>query len=111
MDDQIKKLEDRLTALEADKLAVIMSVNSDANLFRSWQRTAMGRVNIGIGTSNPSTSAILDLSSTSLAFRPPVMTTTQRDAIPVNSSSAGFVIYNTTTGVLNFYNGTVWGAV
>lgn len=55
------------------------------------------------------TNAILDLQSTTKAFIPPRMTTTQRDAI--GTPSAGMVIYNTTTGVLNFYNGSAWGAV
>lgn len=36
------------------------------------------------------------------------LTTAQRDAL---TPSAGMVVYNTTTGVLNFYNGAVWGAV
>jgi hypothetical protein len=40
---------------------------------------------------------------------PPRMTTTERNAIV--SPVAGLVIYNTTTNVLNFYNGTTWGAV
>ena len=37
------------------------------------------------------------------------MTTVERDAIA--SPTAGMVIYNTTTNVLNFYNGVSWGAV
>ena len=37
------------------------------------------------------------------------LTTTDRDALL--EPQAGDVIYNTTTNVLNFYNGTVWGAV
>ncbi|MEE8207583.1 MAG: hypothetical protein V3T88_01305 [Nitrosomonadaceae bacterium] len=37
------------------------------------------------------------------------MTTTQRDAI--TDPEAGMFIFNSTTNVLNFYNGTVWGAV
>ena len=49
------------------------------------------------------------LTSTTAAFIPPRMTTTQRDAI--SSPIAGMVIYNTTTNVLNFHNGTSWGAV
>jgi hypothetical protein len=65
--------------------------------------------NVGIGISNPNTSAILDLTSTSQAFLPPRMTTTQRDNIA--SATEGMVIYNITTHVLNFHNGTVWGAV
>lgn len=63
---------------------------------------------IGLGSSVEA-SSILSLSSTSLGFLPPRMTTTQRDAI--SSPGNGLVIYNTTTGVLNFYNGSVWGAV
>ncbi|MFQ5493607.1 MAG: hypothetical protein ACE5DX_05630 [Candidatus Dojkabacteria bacterium] len=51
----------------------------------------------------------LTLSSTTQPFKPPSMTTTQRDAIA--SPTAGMVIYNSTTNVLNFHNGTSWGAV
>jgi hypothetical protein len=54
-------------------------------------------------------SAILEVISTTKGVRFPNMTTAQRDLIagPV----AGLVIYNTSTSVLNFYNGAVWGAV
>jgi hypothetical protein len=65
--------------------------------------------NIGIGTTSPNANAILDVSSTTRAFMPPRMTTSQRDAI--TSPTAGMMIYNTTTNVLNFYNGTIWGAI
>ena len=65
--------------------------------------------NVGIGTTAPNANAILDVTSTTKAFMPPRMTTAQRDA--VSSPAAGMVIYNTTTGVLNFHNGTAWGAV
>lgn len=37
------------------------------------------------------------------------VTSTQRDAII--SPAAGMVVFNTTTGVLNFYNGSAWGAI
>jgi hypothetical protein len=37
------------------------------------------------------------------------MTTAQRDLIA--TPAEGLVIYNTTTQVLNFYNGAVWAAV
>ena len=65
--------------------------------------------NVGIGTQAPHTNVILDLSSKTKAFRPPVMTTTQIDAI--SSPAEGSVIYNTTTNVLNFHNGSAWAAV
>jgi len=46
---------------------------------------------------------------TTATFVAPVLTTAQRDAVkPV---AAGMVIFNSTTGVLNFHNGTAWGAV
>jgi len=54
-------------------------------------------------------SAKLDVESTTKGFLPPRMTTTQRDNIA--TPAEGLVIYNTTTQVLNFYNGTAWGAV
>lgn len=66
-------------------------------------------VNLGVGTSSPNANAILDVTSTTKAFIPPRMTTTQRDAIA--SPAEGMVIHNTTTHVLNFHNGTTWGAV
>lgn len=60
-------------------------------------------------TSTPHSSALADFVSTSKAFYPPRMTEVQRDAIA--SPQSGAVIYNTTTLVLNYYNGSVWGAI
>jgi hypothetical protein len=65
--------------------------------------------NVGVGTSSPNAAAVLDVASTTKGFLPPRMTTAQRDAI--STPPAGLVIYNTSTNVLNFYNGSVWGAV
>jgi hypothetical protein len=62
-----------------------------------------------MGGTAPNANAILDLISTTKAFMPPRMTTTQRDNI--STPTEGMVIYNLTTHLLNFYNGTVWGAV
>jgi hypothetical protein len=50
----------------------------------------------------------LVMPGTTTTFRPPSLTTVQRDAIA--TPVAGMVIYNTTTGTLNFYN-TAWRAV
>ena len=56
---------------------------------------------------------VLECDSTTEAFLPPRMTTTQRDAIGggIADPATGSVIYNTTTNVLNFFNGSAWGAV
>lgn len=64
---------------------------------------------LGVGTTTPSSKAILDLTSTTKGFLPPRMTTAQRDAI--TSVPAGLMIYNTSTNKLNFYNGSAWEAV
>ncbi len=61
---------------------------------------------IGVGTTTPNAKAILDLTSTTLGFLPPRMTTTQRNAI--SSVPAGLMIYNTTTERINFHNGSDW---
>ena len=68
-----------------------------------------GDGNVGIGTSTPSASSILELSSTSKGMLLPRMTTTQRDAI--SSPATGLGIYNTTDNKFNYYNGTNWTAV
>ena len=62
---------------------------------------------VGIGAS-PTANVLLDVVSTTKAFRPPVMTTTQRDAI--GSPQNGMIIWNSTTGQLEDYNGG-WAAV
>jgi hypothetical protein len=50
--------------------------------------------------------ALLTLTSTTLGFLPPRMTTTQRDAI--SSPTAGLMIYNSTTSRVNFTDGVAW---
>lgn len=63
---------------------------------------------LGLGSA-PVASSILSLTSTTLGFLPPRMTTVERDAIV--SPATGLLIYNTTTGVNNYYNGTIWTAI
>jgi hypothetical protein len=73
-----------------------------------WMRI-LSTGNVGIGTTNPATAALLEVSSTSQGFLPPRMTTTQRNAI--GSLVAGLVIYNITTNYIEFYNGTSWNSL
>ncbi|MEI7980501.1 MAG: hypothetical protein WCI71_02540 [Bacteroidota bacterium] len=61
---------------------------------------------LGIGTTNPDNSAILDVSSSTKGFLPPRMTTIQRDAI--TSPVAGLTIYNTSKNCNDTYNGSFW---
>jgi len=68
--------------------------------------------NVGIGHAVWTTlndNAILDITSTTKAVLTPRMTTTQRDNIP--NPTEGMLIFNLTTHVFNFYNGSTWGAI
>ena len=60
-----------------------------------------------IGTSATATaSAVFEISSTTKGFLPPVMTTTQKNAIA--TPAAGLVVYDATTNKLQCYNGSTW---
>jgi hypothetical protein len=65
------------------------------------------QVNINNGnTYTAQASAILQVDSTTKGFLPPVMTTTQKNAIA--TPAAGLVVYDTTTNKLCCYNGSTW---
>jgi hypothetical protein len=59
----------------------------------------------GINTAQVA-SAVLEVSSTTLGFLPPRMTTTQKNAIA--TPAAGLVVYDTTTNKLCCYDGSTW---
>jgi hypothetical protein len=65
--------------------------------------------NVGIGTSAPSASAILDAQSTTKGVRMPNMTTTQKNAIA--SPAAGLMVFDTTLSKLAVYSGTAWQTI
>ena len=69
--------------------------------------TASTYAQVGIGTTNPNTSAALDITSTTKGLLIPRMTKTQRDAI--SSPATGLMIYQT-DGTVGFYyyNGSSW---
>lgn len=61
---------------------------------------------VGIGTTDPNNSSMLEVSSTSKGFLPPRMLESERDAI--TNPASGLLIYNSTSNKLNYYNGTSW---
>lgn len=79
-------------------------------------QTVDGSVRISLGNGNiaitdtagysQSTSAILDLQSTTRALKLPVMSTAQKNAIP--SPQAGFMVWDTTEGGVSTYDGSMW---
>lgn len=64
--------------------------------------------NVGINTTSPNASAILEINSITQGLLIPRMTTTQRDNIA--TPAVGLLIFNTTTNRLNIYDGA-WIAV
>ncbi len=71
-----------------------------------FSNTMFAQVGINTDNSEPNSSAILDVKSTSMGLLPPRMNTTQRNAIA--SPAEGLVIYNTDEKALNLYNGIAW---
>jgi hypothetical protein len=63
---------------------------------------------VGIGTSAPDASAVLEVQSTQKGLLIPRMSSTDRDAIA--SPATGLMIFNTTTGTFEFYSGSTWTA-
>ncbi len=61
---------------------------------------------VGIGTTSPDASSILELNTNSAGFLPPRLTTAQRDAI--TTPAQGLFIYNTTTNCFQYFDGTTW---
>ncbi len=63
---------------------------------------------VGIGNSTPNASAILDLTNSvrNLGFLMPNMTTVQRNAI--GAPIKGLMVFNNTTGCINFWTGFAW---
>ena len=61
-----------------------------------------------VGGSTLGASAVFQIDSTTKGFLPPRMTEAQRDLI--SAPAAGLMVYNTTTNLMNFFNGTIWMA-
>jgi hypothetical protein len=61
------------------------------------------------GTFTEVTSAMLNVSSTTRGFLPPVMTTTQKNAIA--TPAAGLIVFDTTLAKLCVYSGSAWQTI
>lgn len=62
--------------------------------------------NVGIGTNSPSSSSILDISSTTKGMLMPRMNSSQRVAIP--SPASGLLVFDTDTKTVWAYDGASW---
>jgi trimeric autotransporter adhesin len=84
--------------VDCNNCLVLGSVNNVDN--------STSEVNVGIGTSNPKTAALLELNSTSKGLLIPRMTTAQRNAIA--NTPKGLLVFDSTAGSFFFNTGTSW---
>src|SRR5262245_60656296 len=89
---------------------VIMIVLSLADLSLDAQTNTFPSTGAaGIGTTTPNASSLLEIKSTTKGILLPRMTLVQRNAIPVATSTAGLLIYQTNSNPgFYYYNGTAW---
>ncbi len=73
------------------------------------QLVATAQVKIGDNPTTINSSSLLEMESSNKGLLIPRMTTAQRDAIA--SPATGLEIYNTSTGLFNYYDGSVWVAI
>lgn len=95
-------------------LTAKIQYNSNGNLDitpRSGYNTIFTAGNVGIGTTSPNASSILDITSTTKGVLFPRMTTTEISAIA--SPADGLTVYNTTLKAICFYDAgaAVWKRV
>ncbi len=77
-------------------------------LFFTFYSLSSLKAQIGINTTSPNASSILDVNSTSKALLVPRLTNSQMNAI--SSPATGLTIYNTDATSLYVYNGLTWNS-
>lgn len=68
-----------------------------------------GSGRMGIGTTSPNASSLIDLTDTTKGLLIPRMTVGQRNAIV--APATGLIVYNTGSDKFNYYNGTAWKVI
>jgi hypothetical protein len=64
---------------------------------------------VGVNTTSPNASSLLDVTSTSKGFAYPRLTNTQISGI--SSPATGLIVYNTDATALYIYNGSAWNSL
>jgi hypothetical protein len=86
-----------------------LDVQQDLTVYGKLEAYSISASNVGVGTSSPLASAILDIQSTTKGVRMPNMTTTQKNAIA--SPAAGLMVFDTTLAKLSVYSGVAWETI
>jgi hypothetical protein len=94
---------DRATIFANGNLAI--GTTTDAGFKLDVNGTARIANKLSVGTPSAA-SALMEITSTTLGFLPPRMTTTQKNAIA--TPAAGLMVYDTTLNLMSVYNGTIW---
>jgi hypothetical protein len=84
---------------------VLIATSTDSGYKLDVNGTVRIQNKLSVGTPTQA-SAVMEITSTTLGFLPPRMTTTQKNAIA--SPASGLIVYDTTLNVLTYYNGTTW---
>lgn len=65
---------------------------------------------VGIGLDDPDNSALLHVNANNKGLLLPRLTTANITAIAAGAGETGMIVYNTTTNLINYYNGSAWTA-
>ena len=88
--------------------SVLIQVRDRFNATNLGYSSTIPSMYLGNGI-NPVASCILSCTSTTQAFRPPIMTTAQKNAI--GTPSAGMMVFDTDLSKLCVYSGAAWRTV
>jgi hypothetical protein len=97
-------------------IAAAPGAGTNTTITRGWSHYVAaghayfgGSVVVAATPSAPNANALLDIQSTTKAFMPPRMTTTQKNAIP--SPTSGMVVYDSTLNKLCVYGAAAWETI
>jgi hypothetical protein len=91
-----------------DDSRVVLGISSDFAVYSSTGITARFPMNVG-STSLPTSSAVLQVTSTTQGFLPPRMTTAEKNAI--GTPAAGLMVYDTTLNKLCVRTAAAWETI
>lgn len=89
--------------------SLVSSGSNKFNIYASGTASNYFAGTVGIGTTSPNASALLDVQSTTKGVRMPNMTTTEKNAIA--SPAAGLMVFDTTLAKLCVYSGSAWQTI